>query len=208
MHRSKMDSGSSIDVPESGIPSRQSFSLDTRADVRPINLPQELCTDHFSLIEPQINTEGLHAWPFDVSCPIAVRFLTGDGRHHVRMNRHRYFEVLYLCSGSVDCRIEDRILSLEEGDLAVVGSRLYHRIECRSCHVKIAVLFFEPDLIRCDGGSDSAEYLTPLLLQDAQFPHVVPAETGVPRRVLDMMLRIFSELPACSSRSRLALTTY
>ena len=72
----------------------------------------------------------------------------------------------------------------------------------------IAALFFEPDLIRCDGASDSADYLTPFLLQDSEFPHVVPAKTGVPRQVLDMMLRIHSELPASSTRARLALRTY
>ena len=92
--------------------------------------------------------------------------------------------------------------------MAIIGSTLYHRIQCRSSPVTIAVLFFEPDLIRCDGGSDSAEYLTPFLLQDSEFPHVVPAETGVPRRVFDMMLRIHSELPAFSARARLALETY
>ncbi len=179
-----------------------------RAPVGLVSFPPEVCTDHFNLLEPQISADGVHAWPFNVSCPVDVRFLTGDGRHHVRMNRHEYFEVLYAFSGSVDCRIEERILSLEEGDLAVVGSTLYHRIECRSPHVKIAVLFFDPEVIRCDGGSDSAEYLTPFLLQDSHFPHIVPAETGVPRLVLDMMLRVYSELPALSSRSRLALTTY
>ena len=64
---------------------------------------------------------------------------------------------------SADCHIQDRILPLNEGDLAIVGSTLYHRIECRSSPVKIAALFFQPDLIRCDGGSDSAEYLSPFL---------------------------------------------
>jgi AraC-like DNA-binding protein len=72
----------------------------------------------------------------------------------------------------------------------------------------LAALFFDPDLIRCDGASDSAEYLTPFLLQDEDFPHIVPAETGIPRQVLDLMLRIRSELPAASARGRLALKTY
>jgi AraC-like DNA-binding protein len=125
------------------------------------------------------------------------------------MNRHGYFEVLYLLAGSADCRIQDRILPFNEGDLAVIGSTVYHRIECRStAPVTIAALFFEPDLIRCDGGCDSAEYLMPFLLQDAEFPHIVAAATGVPRQVLDMMLQIRSELPATSTRARLALRTY
>ena len=27
------------------------------------------------MIEPQINAEGVHVWPFDVSCPVDVLFL-------------------------------------------------------------------------------------------------------------------------------------
>jgi AraC-like DNA-binding protein len=174
-----------------------------------VRLPKKSCKDHFSLIEPQINAEGIHMWPFDGFCPVDVLFLTEPGRHHVRMNRHEYFEVLYLCSGSADVHIQDRLMPLHEGDLVIIGSTLYHRIECRSSSpVTIAALFFEPDLIRCNGGSDGAEYLTPFFRQDASFPHVVSAKTGVPRQVLEMMLRMRSELPANSPRARLAVKTY
>jgi AraC-like DNA-binding protein/mannose-6-phosphate isomerase-like protein (cupin superfamily) len=176
---------------------------------RGIHLPKRSFKDHFYLVEPQINAEGVHQWPFDPSCPVEVLFLTVDDRHRVRMNRHGYFEVLYLCSGSANCHIQDRLLPFNEGDLAIIGSTLYHRIECQSSSpLTIAAMFFEPDMIRCDGASDSAEYLTPFLLQDADFPHIVPAETGIPRQVLDMMLRIRSELPASTPRARLALKTY
>src|SRR5580658_2214395 len=174
-----------------------------------VHVPMNSCKDQFSVIEPQINAEGVHVWPFDVSCPVDVVFLTEDGQHSIRMNRHGYFEILYLCSGSANCHIQDRLLPFNEGDLAIVGSTLYHRVECESSTpLTIAALFFEPDMIRCDGASDSAEYLTPFLLQDADFPHIVPAETGIPRQVLDMMLRIRSELPASTPRARLALKTY
>jgi AraC-like DNA-binding protein/mannose-6-phosphate isomerase-like protein (cupin superfamily) len=173
-----------------------------------IHLPRASCRDQFSLVEPQINAEGIHKWPFDPSCPADVLFLTVDDRHRVRMNRHSYFEVLFLCSGSANCHIQDRFLPFSEGDLAIIGSTLYHRIECQpSSPVNLAALFFEPDLIRCDGASDSADYLTPFLLQDENFPHIIPAETGVPRQVLDLMLRIRSEIPATSPRGRLALKT-
>ena len=198
MVRLKRSSPSSIERPGDAL---------TRG--RRIHLPRTSCRDHFSLVEPQINAEGVHIWPFDTSCPVDVLFLTVDDRHRVRMNRHAYLEVLYLCSGSANCHIQDRLLPFNEGDLAIIGSTLYHRIECQSSSpVSLAALFFEPDLIRCDGASDSAEYLTPFLLQDQEFPHIVPAETGVPRQVLDLMLRIRTEIPAASPRSRLALRTY
>jgi hypothetical protein len=84
-----------------------------------------------------------------------------------------------LCGGAASLEIQDRSLPLHEGDLAVVGSTLYHRFECRSePPVTLAVLFFQPDLIRADGGPDNAEYLTPFLLQDPQIPHLVPAKTS------------------------------
>jgi AraC-like DNA-binding protein/mannose-6-phosphate isomerase-like protein (cupin superfamily) len=179
------------------------------ASVSRINVPKESCQDHFSVVEPQINAQGVHRWPFDMACPVDVAFLTGNDRHRIRMNRHEYFELSYLCSGSADYHIQDRLLRMSEGDLAVVGSTVYHRIEWRSSSpVTIVGLFFEPDMIRCDGASDGAEYLTPFFLQDSQFPHVVPARTGVPRQVLDMMLRIHSELPASSPRARLTVKTY
>ena len=180
-----------------------------RAKLRLAHLSKMPCKDHFSLVEPQINAEGIHKWPFDDTCPVDVQFMTGYGGQDVRMNRHGYFEVLYLCSGSAECRIQDRLLPVNEGDLVVIGSTLYHRIECHSSSpVTIAALFFEPDLIRCDGGSDSAEYLTPFLLQDSEFPHIVSADTGVPRQVLDLMLRMRSDLPASTTRARLPVRTY
>jgi len=178
------------------------------AALRSLGLPDHSSKDQFSLVEPQISAEGTHRWPFDVSCPLDMFFMKGDRRHHVRMNRHGYCEVLYLCSGSAECRIQERILPFSEGDLVVLSGSLYHTIDYLSPEATVAALFFEPDLIRCDGGSDSAEYLTPFLLQDSKFPHVIPARSGVPRRVLNMMLRIRSELPALSSRGRLALGTY
>ena len=205
----KTSSKSNIDPVAHGVAVTQQSSPRRAGLPQRMKLPKTSYRDHFDLVEPQINAEGVHIWPFDVPCPVDVLFLTVDDRHRVRMNRHGYFEVLYLCSGSANCHIQDRLLPFNEGDLAIIGSTLYHRIECQSSSpVTLAALFFEPDLIRCDGASDSAEYLTPFLLQDADFPHVIPAETGVPRQVLDLMLRLRSELPASSTRGRLALKTY
>ena len=174
-----------------------------------MRVPKKLCEDQFRVVEPQINAEGVHVWPFDPVFPVDVRFLTIGLGHNVRKNRHEYFELAYLCGGAASLEIQDRSLPLQEGDLAVVGSTLYHRFECRSAPpVTLAVLFFQPDLIRADGGPDNAEYLTPFLLQDPQFPHVVPANTSIPAQVFDLMQRIRAELPATTPRSRLALKTY
>jgi AraC-like DNA-binding protein len=160
-------------------------------------------------VEPQINADGIHVWPFHPTFPVDVRFLTIGLGHNVRRNRHEYFELVYLCGGAASLEIQDRSLPLHEGDLAVVGSTLYHRFECRSePPVTLAVLFFQPDLIRADGGPDNAEYLTPFLLQDPQFPHIVPASTSIPGQVFELMQRIRPELPATTPRARLAVKTY
>ncbi len=161
-------------------------------------------------MDPQINTEGIHVWPFDPAFPIDVRFMTIGLEHNVRKNRHDYFELAYLCNGAASLEIQDRSLPLRTGDLAVVGSTLYHRFECRSNPpVTLAVLFFEPDLIRADGGPDNAEYLTPFLLQDSKFPHVIAADTSIPSQIFDLMQRIRAELPASNpGRARLAVKTY
>ena len=209
MANSKRSTKSSIKLRKGGASAPDGLTRKPIELAERIHLPRNSFKDHFSLVEPQINAEGVHMWPFDPPCPVDVLFLNVDGRHRVRMNRHGYFEVLYLCSGSANCHIQDRLLPFNEGDLAIIGSTLYHRIECQSsAPLTIAAMFFEPDMIRCDGASDSAEYLTPFLLQDANFPHIVPAETGIPRQVLDMMLRIRAELPATAPRARLALKTY
>jgi len=169
----------------------------------------ESCKEQFSLVEPQINSEGVHVWPFDLSCPVDVQFLAVYGQQNIRMNRHEYFEVLYLFKGSTYCHIQDKLLLLREGDLVVIGSTLYHRLESRTATpAMLAALFFDPELIRSDGGRDSMEYLTPFMRQGPDFPHVICTGTGLPSQVLEFMLRIRSELPASSPRSRLTVKTY
>jgi hypothetical protein len=174
-----------------------------------VRIPQKLCEDQFRAVEPQINAEGVHVWPFDPAFPLDLRFMQIGSGHNVRKSRHDYFELAYLCRGQASLEIQDRSLPLQEGDLAVVGSTLYHRFECRSNPpVTLAVLFFQPDLIRADGGLDNAEYLTPFLLQDPRFPHVVAAGTSIPGQIFDYMERIRAELPATTPRARLAVKTY
>ena len=70
-------------------------------------------------------------------------------------------------------------------------------------------MYFLPDLVRAsDRTGDDVQYLMPFLVQDAGFPHVVPAATGIPAQVFDLMQRTASELPASSNRARLSVKTY
>ncbi|HXI43615.1 MAG TPA: hypothetical protein VNH83_26770, partial [Bryobacteraceae bacterium] len=65
-----------------------------------MRVPKKLCEDQFRVVEPQINAEGVHVWPFDSVFPVDVRFLTTGLGHNVRKNRHEYFELAYLCGGA------------------------------------------------------------------------------------------------------------
>jgi len=162
------------------------------------------------VVQPQINANGFHIWPFDPSFPIDVRYFDFDGRHSIRMNRHDYFELLYAHSGEAVYQIHDKHFVVKAGDLAVVGSTLYHRLTGDlSLRMKAIVLFFLPELIRgTESTGEDMQYLMPFLLQDDDFPHVISARTGIPAQILELLQRIEAELPAASNRARLAVKTY
>lgn len=168
----------------------------------------------FSLIDPQINAEGVHVWPFDPSFPLDVRFYVWDKRHHIRMNRHEYFEIFYLQAGELVCRIQDREFRMRGGDLAIINSTQYHTMQLPEKPkvagiVKAAALYFLPELIRSsDATGENVEYLMPFLMQDANFPHVLTGSTGIPAQIFDLIKRAHKETPATSTRSRLTMKTY
>lgn len=166
--------------------------------------------DAYSVIEPQINAAGLHIWPFEPSFPIDVRFMVMRREADIRMNRHNYLELLYLHSGEITYQVEGLFYPMNEGDLIVMSGAMPHRISRYSrAHVRVATLYFLPDLIRAhDPSGDDVEYLMPFLVQDTGFPHVVPAKTGLPAQIFDLMLRAQAELPSTSNRSRLSVRTY
>jgi len=166
--------------------------------------------DAYSIIEPQVNAESTHVWPFDPVFPIDLRFLRFGKRWDIRLNRHDYFELLYIHSGEVVYQVQDKTMHLQAGDLFVVGSTVPHGMRgFPSGPVRGAVLYFMPDLIRVgDSTGEDVEYLTPFLAQDAGFPHVVPGKTGIPSQVFDLMRRMALELPAQSRRARLSVKTY
>ena len=174
-------------------------------------MPGEAWEDVRAVVEPQVNAEGVHVWPFNPACPVDVRFFQFRRRSYVRLRRHDYFEVLYMYSGRMDCQIRARGMTLNPGDLMVMNSVLYHSTNpIRPVPLpKAVVLYFEPEIIatgECDGSG--LEYLAPFLKQDSDFPHIVPADTGLPGEIFEWMQRIHAELPVTSSRRRLAVKTY
>jgi AraC-like DNA-binding protein len=69
-------------------------------------------------------------------------------------------------------------------------------------------LYFLPDVIRASSLGEDAQYLTPFLLQDAKFPHIIPRRTGLPNEILNLILRIQTNLPPTTERARLVARTY
>jgi AraC family transcriptional regulator, transcriptional activator of pobA len=161
-----------------------------------------------SVIEPQINAEGIHNYPFAPSFPIDVRLFSSDSRYRKRMNRHSYLEVFHVTRGDTRVQVQDRVLPAQEGDLLVIGNNLYHRIlGLPNSRNQYTLMFFQPGLINCEHAED-AEYVLPFLGQSATFPHVVPASTGIPEEVLGLMRRIKAQLPVSSVLARLQVMTF
>lgn len=166
--------------------------------------------DAYSIIAPQITAEMVHVWPFFTGFPIDVRFLRFGPKRDIRLNRHDYFELLYLHSGEVTYEVQGRSFPLKQGELFIVGATQLHRMSgYKKSPARGAVLYFLPELI-CgphQNGEDF-EYLMPFLVQSDRFPHVVPAESGIPEQIFELMRRVASELPAQSQRARLTVKTY
>jgi AraC-like DNA-binding protein/quercetin dioxygenase-like cupin family protein len=173
---------------------------------RTLSYPWE---DAYSVIEPQITADSVHLWPFRPDFPVDVRFLRFAPKQEIRMNRHAYFELLYVYSGAVTYQIQDRLHPLREGDLFLVGSTLLHGINrFDSPGMKAVVLYFTPELLRDGPTGEDLEYLMPFRVQDETFPHAVAAGTGIPAQVFDLMVRTHATLPATTNRARLTIRTY
>jgi AraC-like DNA-binding protein len=166
----------------------------------------------FSLIDPQINAEGIHTYPFDPACPVDVRFFQYDKHHHIRMNRHDYFELFYLHQGELTCRVQDHSSPMSEGDLAVISTQ-YHTMQLPAqgspSRPKAVTLYFMPELIRTANAKvEDAEYLVPFLLQDTNSDYLITQRADLTGEIFDLIKRIHLELPAASARARLAVKTY
>lgn len=164
----------------------------------------------YLVLDSQINADGVHVWPFDPRFPIDVVHHHLSGLQPFRMNRHDYLEILYLNAGELVWQIQDHPVTQTKGDLFVMGSAKYHRVtENSSSQAAVESLFFHPDLIRSSSvHRDDSEYLGAFQSFDPGFPHVIPANTGVPSEVRGLMERIHQELPASSDRARLSVKTY
>lgn len=162
------------------------------------------------VLEPLMNAQGLYTWSFDPLFPVDVCFYTYDQRRHLRPNRHDYFELFYLFHGEMTFQIHRQSFKMKAGDLAVIGSTFFHRPLVHGfSQVKGIVLCFLPKAIMGrDPSDEDMESLMPFVAQDETFRHLVPAGSGIPSKVLELIKLIHAELPARSVHSRMNARTY
>jgi AraC-like DNA-binding protein/quercetin dioxygenase-like cupin family protein len=165
--------------------------------------------DAYSLIDPHVNASAVHVWGFDESFPIDVRHFILRREADIRMNRHAYFELLYLVSGELVYDVAGERHPMRAGDLFVMGGRPHRLSHYGRASIRCVVLYFQPEFIRSqDPTGEEAQFLTPFLVQGPRFPHVVKGGTGIPAQARDLMERIHVEMPCLSPRSRLIARTY
>jgi AraC family transcriptional regulator, transcriptional activator of pobA len=170
--------------------------------------------DAYSAVLPLINAEGLLVSSFDALAPMHVHFYRYDRQRDFRMCRHDHFEVFLVHSGQIMFQLQERLYPMAEGDLIIINSTQYHKVHptastLTASDLDAVLLHFLPDWIRNSGNSgEEMEYLMPFLQQDSKFPHVIPAQTGIPAQIYDLIQQIAAELPASSQRARLSVKTY
>jgi len=174
-----------------------------------VSIDKELASeDRFLVTETQVNADGVHVWPFDPSFPIDALQHSLSGTRPFRMNRHDYFELVYLISGELVWQVQDSFVTESEGDLFVMTSPKFHRVTERSgAKVEVHSLFFDRNMLASASGSDF-EYLDYLFTQTSNHRHLVGGDTHLPREVDQLIREIAKELPARSDRARLCVRTY
>jgi AraC-like DNA-binding protein/mannose-6-phosphate isomerase-like protein (cupin superfamily) len=163
-----------------------------------------------AVVQPRINADGVHFWAFDASFPIDVRFFVLDRSYNPRLNRHHYLELTYVYSGAVEVQIQSSRFQVNQGDIVIIGSGLYHRmVSVGKVPGRLADLYFEPEFL-CGGNvsGEDADYLTPFFIEDSDASHIIRSKNNVHREVLNLLLRIRAELPPADNRGRLSVKTY
>jgi AraC-like DNA-binding protein len=164
----------------------------------------------YRFTEPRINAEGVTVYPFDPSFPIDVSFQKASGTRLVRLNRHEFFEIIYIYSGKTNIQVRDRILPGKAGDLVVIGPNVYHRVLHEPyADLRVVSMNFRPEIVRSGRAAGEEEYyLSPFLAQKVNFPHVIRSSRKLSREAFELILKIHQELPAHTVLKRMAIRTY
>jgi len=165
----------------------------------------------YKFTEPGINAEGVRVYPFDRSFPIDVSFHKASGPRLVRLNRHEFFEIIYIYSGKTNIQVRDRILPAKTGDLVVIGPNLFHRVfhKPNDDDLRLVSMNFQPEIARSGKIAGEEEYyLSPFLCQGSDFAHVISKSENFSREIFDLILKIHGEFPVSTLLNRMAIRTY
>ena len=89
----------------------------------PLSINRDFASDDtFLVTETQVNADGVHVWPFDPAFPVDALLHSLSGTRPFRMNRHDYFELVYLISGELVWQVQDSFVTQSNGDLFVMTS--------------------------------------------------------------------------------------
>jgi AraC-like DNA-binding protein/mannose-6-phosphate isomerase-like protein (cupin superfamily) len=175
--------------------------------VRSRSLPWQ---DQHSKIDERITSDGVHTWDFESGFPLDVAFFELDHRLQTRLNRHDYFEVVYIERGQVRWTIQDHEFVARAGDSLVIGNYYHRSIAAADARghrptARMIALFFHREALGELGRSgDEVELLLPFMVHGARPSHVVPAGTSLSRQVRSSLVDLHARLPARSPRARVA----
>lgn len=164
----------------------------------------------YEFTEPGINAEGIRVYPFEPTFPIDVSFQKASGPRLVRLNRHEFFEIIFMYSGNSEIQVRERVLPVKAGDLVVIGPNLYHRVlHDVKANVRLISMNFQPEIVRYGKAAGEEEYyLSPFLSQRSDFPHVISDSPQLSKEAFNLLVQIHRELPARTLLNRMAIRTY
>lgn len=169
--------------------------------------PQTARKSSFLVSESQVNADGVHVWPFDPNFPVDVVQHSLSGMRPFRMNRHDYFELVYLRSGSLVWQVGNSFVRENVGELFAMTSPRFHRVTEESGSAEALSLFFERRLLAASAGSDFA-FLTDFFTMHPAPQHLLASDLPVTRDIVELIEEIARELPAKTDRARLSVKTY
>ena len=151
-------------------------------------------------------------WPFTDSWPLDMRFFVLNRRRDIPPHRPSHFEIIHVDSGEIVYEAQGKTSLVKNGDIIVVGNRLHHR-HLKTDHmrpqIRATILYFTPGLFQawCPP-ADGYRYLMPFLYQGRCTPHVIPAGTRIPSKVIDLFHDLWPIIDGASPQSRLAARAY
>ncbi|MBK8476296.1 MAG: AraC family transcriptional regulator [Opitutaceae bacterium] len=158
---------------------------------------------HFSV-------RGKYELDLPADCPVRLLWCEFSGDYQVSPSYHDFLEVMQIMEGTGRYVVENRCHRIVPGDVLLVGSGEFHRIETASRSVlRVAALHFAREFIHRPGAAPlELEYLRPFQYRSANFVHRIEARALDARLVAERMGRIERALRSSHPSRPLAVRTF